>query len=106
LLAKETPMPEYDPTNYPDLMTDDLTSGEVGRDAPGPDPKAWPSSNLVPDTYAGPPPSREFEVSGLAMSGIHSGHKLTGQVLAPDPTPPAGKVQASIAPPPGHTAQP
>jgi len=97
-------MPEYDPTNYPKQTTDDLTDGEVGRDMTGSTGhadtlKRWPSSHVVPDTYAGPPPSREFEVSGL-------GHKLTDRALAPDPDPTPSKVQPSIAPPPGHTAQP
>jgi len=95
-------MPEYDPTNYPKPEADDLTNSEPGRDSGTDKLKAWPSSNVVPDTYAGPPPSREFEVSGLAMSGIHSGHKLTNQALAPDPDPTPSRVQPSIAPPPGH----
>jgi hypothetical protein len=57
-------MPEYDQTNYPKPTTDDLTDAETGRDS-SPRPMArWPSSNVVPDPYAGPPPSREFETSG------------------------------------------
>ena len=93
-------MPEYDPVNYPRPMADDLTHGEVGRDVPGPDPAGWPSSNVLPEQYAGPTPDREFETAPL-------GRNLTGRPPVNTPaTTDGAEVMPSSVPPPGHTAQP
>ena len=43
-------MPEYDATNYPRPMADDLTDAETGRDSAAEDLTTWPSSNLIPDS--------------------------------------------------------
>ena len=92
---------QYDPTNYPNAATDDLTSAEVGRDGPGSDPSAWPSAGwTVPEQYAGPVPSREYETSGL-------GRNLRDHPPVNTPaTTDASSVMPSVVPPPGHTAQP
>jgi hypothetical protein len=91
-------MPEYDATNYPKPMTDDLTDAEVGRDS-GPTMARWPSSNVLPDRYAGPPPSREFETNSARVL-------VATPVPAVPPPADAPAPMESIAPPPGHTAQP
>lgn len=92
-------MPEYDPTNYPGNMTNDLTSAEVGRDTPPVDPAAWPSSNLLPSTYAGPPPAREYD-AGMPSHG--DGNLLRGRSVQPPATTDASAVLPSVVPPPGH----
>jgi hypothetical protein len=90
-------MPEYDATNYPKPEADNLTDAEAGRDSASDTIRVWPSSNMVPDTYAGPPPSREFETAGL-------GHHLVSRPPASSSTGTtnASSVMPSIAPPPGH----
>jgi hypothetical protein len=92
-------MPEYDATNYPKPMTDDLTDGEVGRDS-GLIRSTWPSSNVLPERYAGPPPSREFETAHLGANVV------SRPPAVPPATSDASSVETSIVPPPGHTAQP
>ena len=89
---------QYDPTNYPAGITDDLTDAEWGRDSGRETLRAWPSSEVVPDTYAGPPPAREFETAGAAGP--------RGRSVQPPATTDASSVLPSIVPPPGHTAQP
>ena len=77
-------MPEYDPTDAPAPLLADLTETEAG---------GWPASPPVPQRYAGPPPSREFETSGL-------GRAHTARPLAPDPAPGAPQtLPIAVAPP-------
>ena len=89
---------QFDPTNYPREAAPDLTDSEVGRDSNTETLKAWPSTNLVPDQYAGPVPSREFETAGAPGP----------RRRAPSDTQPGAeaRVEPSLVPPPGHTAQP
>jgi len=92
-------MPEYDATNYPKPMTDDLTDAEAGRDSSPTPMSKWPSSNVLPSTYAGPPPSREWETN--------TAHVIVAKPVPAVPPPAdAPAPEKSIAPPPGHTAQP
>ncbi len=90
---------QYDPTNYPAAMTDDLTDSEVGRDSASETLTAWPSSEVIPDQYSGAVPSREWET---VAGPTHKAQPVPA-------VPPAADMPApltSIAPPPGHTAQP
>jgi hypothetical protein len=81
-------------------MTDDLTDAEVGRDNATDTLHSWPSSNVLPDQYAGAVPSREFETAPLG-----GGHRGSPVPAVPPPAD-APAPEKSIAPPPGHTAQP
>lgn len=90
-------MPEYDATKVPSpLLAPDLSGGEVGR-GPAEIP-AWHPSAHVPDQYAGPPASREYEVAG---------RQVKRDVPIPAVTPPTeSKGEPSTSPPPGHLAEP
>jgi hypothetical protein len=89
-------MPEYDATNYPASLAPNLTGGEVGREPPDL-PAAWPAVRHLPDPYTGPVPAKEYETNTSRV--------LTA-VAVPPVKPPTEEADASIAPPPGHLAQP
>jgi len=89
-------MPDYDPVNYPAPLLDDLTHEETDR-GPGAH-TAWADSPNIPERYAGPPASREYETAVL-------GGRLPQRpgALAPDPAP-SEQTQQPTDPLPG--AQP
>ena len=90
---------QYDPTNYSDAMAPDLTDAETGRDSAAEDLSAWPTSTVVPNVYAGSVPSREWET---IAGPTHKAQPVPAVPPAADmPLP-----MTSLAPPPGHTAQP
>jgi hypothetical protein len=90
-------MPDYDPVNYPAPLLDDLTHEETGR-GPGAHTE-WRDSPNVPERYAGPPASREYETAVLGGRG-HAGRALT-----PDPAPSEQKQQPTDPLPGAQPAQ-
>jgi hypothetical protein len=84
-------MPEYDITNYPASLAPNLTGGEVGRD-PEALPATWPATRHLPDPYAGPVPSHEYETN--------TSHVLTATAVPPVKPPSEPATQPSSSPPP------